>query len=148
MEEAAHLDSEPQKSTCDVLNLPPCRRPCDTTAAECVRPNPWRRVARLLFALIVHRAHMRPQLARLPKRSFALRARVVFALLVHHAHMLPQIVRLPKRSVALRARVVSALLVYRAHMRLQMAGVTGLVVALRARVSPRFGLFPHGPTRV
>ena len=46
-----------------------------------------------------------------------------------------QLARLPKRSVALRARVVSALLVYHAHMRVQMTDAPGLVVALRARVS-------------
>jgi hypothetical protein len=45
--------------------------------------NPWRRVAKLLFALLVHREHMPAQMARLPERSVALRARVVFALLVH-----------------------------------------------------------------
>jgi len=54
-----------------------------------------------------------------PKRSVALRARMVSALLVHHAHMHPQIARRPERSVALRARVVSALLVHSAHMRPQ-----------------------------
>ena len=70
------------------------------------------------------------------------------ALLVHHAHMRPQIARLPKRSVALRARVVSALLVHRAHVRPQRADVPGLVVALRARVYARLGLFPHAPTRI
>jgi hypothetical protein len=57
--------------------------------------------------LLVHRVHVLPQSARLPKRSVALRARVVSALLVHRAHMLPQISRLPSRVVALRARVVS-----------------------------------------
>jgi hypothetical protein len=73
-------------------------------------------------------------MARLPKRSVALRARVVFALLMHRAHMLPQNVRSPERSVALRARVVSALLVHHAHMLPQIADFPGLVVALRARV--------------
>ena len=65
---------------------------------------------------LVHHAHMRPQMVRLPKRSVALRARVVFALLVHRAHMRPQIARPPSRVVALRARVVSALLVH-LHLR-------------------------------
>jgi hypothetical protein len=41
-------------------------------------------------------------MAHLPERSVALRARVVFALLVHRAHMYAQTARLPKRSVALR----------------------------------------------
>ena len=85
------------------------------------------------------------QLARLPKRSVALRARVVSALLVHRAHMRPQTARRLKRSVALRARVVSALLVHRAHMRPQMAGVPGLVVALRARCMRDLGSFPMAP---
>jgi hypothetical protein len=61
----------------------------------------------VVFALLMHRAHMPPQIARMPKRSVALRARVVYALLVHRAQMPAQIARLPKPSVALRARVVS-----------------------------------------
>jgi hypothetical protein len=76
---------------------------------------------RVVSALLVHRAHMHPQMARLPERSVALRARAVSALLVHRANMPPQSARLPERSVALRARVVSALLVHRAHMLPQMA---------------------------
>ena len=96
--------------------------------------------------LLVHRAHMPAQIARLPKRSVAVRARVVSALLVHREHMRPQIARHPKRSVALQARVVSALLVHRAHMRIQMADVPGLVVALRARMvvyAGRLFRLPH-----
>ena len=42
---------------------------------------------------------------RLPKRSVALRARVVSALLVHRAHVLPQIAGVSGLVVALRARV-------------------------------------------
>jgi hypothetical protein len=90
--------------------------------------------ARVVSALLVHSAHMRPQTARLPERSVALRARVVSALLVHSAHMRPQSARRPERSVALRARVVSALLVYRAHMPAQIARLPERSVALRARV--------------
>ena len=88
---------------------------------------------------------MRPQIARLPKRSVALRARVVFALLVHHANMRPKMARLPKRSVALRARVVSALLMHRAHMPPQIADVPGLVIALRTRVPARLSKLFHHP---
>jgi hypothetical protein len=87
---------------------------------------------------------MLSQIARLPKRSVALRARVVSALLVYRAHMPAQVVRCPERSVALRARLVSALLVHRALMLPQIADVPGLVVALRARVSARLSkLFHH-----
>ena len=50
-----------------------------------------------------------------PKRSVAETTLEVSALLVHRAHMLRQSARLPERSVALRARVVFALLVHRAH---------------------------------
>jgi hypothetical protein len=84
-------------------------------------------------------------MARLPKRSVALRARVVFALLMHHAHMRPQMARLPKRSVALRARVISALLMHRAQMPAQIARLPERSVALRARVSARLGKLFHHP---
>jgi hypothetical protein len=79
-------------------------------------------------------ANMRPQMARLPKRSVALLALVVFALLVHSAHMPPQNARCPKRSVALLALVVFALLMHRAHMHHQTARRRELAVALRAHV--------------
>ena len=49
------------------------------------------------------------QMFRSPERSVALRARVVSALLVYRAHMRPQMVRLPESSVALRARVSARL---------------------------------------
>jgi hypothetical protein len=62
-----------------------------------------------LFEILLHSANMRPQIARLPKRSVALRARMVSALLMHHAHMPRQVGRLPKRSVALQARVSARL---------------------------------------
>ena len=101
----------------------------------------FRSRARVVSALLVHRAHMLPQIARLPERSVAVRARVVSALLVHHAYMLPQIARQPKHSIALRARVVSALLVHRAHMHPQSARTPKRSVALRARVV--FALLVH-----
>jgi hypothetical protein len=101
--------------------------------------------ARVVSALLMHRAHMRPEITRSPKRSIALRTRVVFALIVHRAYMHRQIARSPKRSLALRARVVSALLVHRAHMRPQRADVPGLVGALRARVSVRLSKLFHHP---
>ena len=41
--------------------------------------------ARVIFALLVHRAHMPRQSARQPEHNIALRACVVSALLVHHA---------------------------------------------------------------
>jgi hypothetical protein len=88
---------------------------------------------------------MRPQIARRPERSVALRARVVSALLVHQAHMRPQSARSPERSVALRARVVFALLVYRAYMRPQIARLLERSVALRARVSARLSKLFHPP---
>jgi hypothetical protein len=46
---------------------------------------------------------------RSPERSVALRARVVSALLVHRAHVLSQMFRSPERSVALRAHVSARL---------------------------------------
>ena len=56
-------------------------------------------------ALLVHRAYMRPQVARLPKRVGAVRALVVPALLVHQAHMPLQVTRVFERSGAVGARV-------------------------------------------
>jgi hypothetical protein len=53
-----------------------------------VRKEPATHLQCVVFALLVHRAHMLPQRARLPKRSVALRARVVFAPFVHRAHSL------------------------------------------------------------
>ena len=41
----------------------------------------------MVFALLTHRAHVHGQVALLPERSISLRARVVSALLVHRAHM-------------------------------------------------------------
>ena len=83
------------------------------------------------------------QVARRLSHVGALRARVVSALLVHRAHMSAQIAHLPERSVAQRARVVSALLVHHTHVKPQIARLPGLEVALRARVSARLWLFPH-----
>jgi len=70
----------------------------------------------MVLALLVHRAHMPPQSARLPERSGALRARVVLALLVHRAHMRPEITRSHGLVGALRARVLFAVLRLLGHL--------------------------------
>ena len=94
--------------------------------------------ARVVSALLVYRAHMRPQSARLPKRSVALRARVVSALLVHRAHVPAQISDDPGLVVTLRASVVLALLVHRAHVIRQAARLAERSGAVGAQV--RFGV--------
>jgi hypothetical protein len=58
-------------------------------------------------ALLVHcvRQHLRPQIARQPKRRVALWARVVLALLVHCAHVRRQAAIPAERSGAVGASV-------------------------------------------
>jgi hypothetical protein len=93
---------------------------------------------------------MPAQIARSPKRSVALRARVVFALLVHHAHMRPQSARLPERSGALRARVVSALLGrpgVRHGTGLPPRAAARPASGAAARVAPGTGLPPRSAAR-
>jgi hypothetical protein len=74
------------------------------------------------------------QMFRSPKRSVALRARVVSALLMHRANMRRQIARLAERSGAVGARVVLALLVHRAHVQIALAWTGEGAIAARASV--------------
>ena len=123
---------------------PVCRRRtrCSTWGSCCVL-RAWRcqscprRGARVVPALLVHRAHVLLQVARLRARVCAVGACVVPALLVHHEHVHRQAAFLRKRSGAVGAHVVPALLVHRAHVCLQVARPSersGAVVG--ARVVP------------
>ena len=72
-------------------------------------------------ALLMHRAHVRRQVASVAERSGAVGTRVVPALLVHRAHVLPHVAGLAERSGAVGARVVLGLLVHRAHVQIALA---------------------------
>ena len=73
-------------------------------------------------------------------------ARVVLALLVHRAYVLRQIARRAERSGAVGARVVLALLVHRAHVQITLARTGEGAIAARASVRALvcLGLLHHG----
>ena len=98
------------------------------------------------MTILMHRPHMRVQVARRPEGSGALGADVVPALLMHRPHMRVQAARPREGSGALGADVVPALLMHCPHMFRKLARnpKRSRAVWARARLGVRDGVFARG----
>ena len=76
------------------------------------------------------------QVTRRLERNGAVAARVIPALLMHRAHMPRQVARRLERIGAVAARVVPALLMHRAHMNRQVACIRERTGAVATCVRP------------